>query len=243
MALRILHTNDLHGKLVKARMPGLLSLRSEADVYFDSGDCVKSGNLAVPLRPEPVWGLLQEARCDASVIGNRETHVLEAVFAAKLAGAAHPVLCANLVRKDGSMPLPGHAIVERAGLRVGVVGVSVPMVTERMASRAASAFLWTPPLAALQGEIEGLRPKVDVLFVLSHLGYRADVGLATSLEGVDVIFGGHSHTVLAEPELHGKTAVCQGGSHARYIGRYQWEDGRLAGGLVEWPSKMITGTS
>src|SRR5579862_1893475 len=139
-SVSILHTNDLHGSLDDAREAALAKLRREADFYFDTGDAVKSGNLGLPLRPEPVWPRFSRLQLSAMVIGNRETHLLEAGFKAKLAGASQPILCANLRLKSGKRPLPGHVSFEVNGLRVGVFGVSVAMVTERMAARAASAY-------------------------------------------------------------------------------------------------------
>jgi len=225
LALTILHTNDLHGKLSDAKLPTRLEARQGADLYFDSGDAVKSGNLAFPVGPEEVWPRLAAARCDAGVIGNRETHLLERAFLAKTSGAAHPLLCANLRRKDGTRPLPASVVLEAGGLRVAVVGVSVPMVTEGMAAKAASAFLWDAPIPSAQSEVEALRPTVDLLVVLSHIGHTQDLALAHSVEGIDLVLGGHSHTVLNEPVKVGDTWVCQGGSHARFIGRYTWSPG------------------
>jgi 2',3'-cyclic-nucleotide 2'-phosphodiesterase (5'-nucleotidase family) len=45
-----------------------------------------------------------------------------------------------------------------------------------------------------------------------------------------VIFGGHSHTVLEQPLRICDTWIVQGGSHARFVGRYIWVKGF---GLVE----------
>jgi len=231
MSLRILHTNDLHGVLPPDRFERLKSLREKADLYFDTGDAIKTGNLGVPVRPEPVWGQLDELRCDAGVLGNRESHVWSGPFEAKLAGSRHPLLAGNLKRKDGTSPLPGTLVLERGGLRIGLVGVMVPMVTARMKTQAASVYLWDPPLQAAVSLGSSLRASVDILFALTHIGHREDLKLAET--GVfDVIFGGHSHTVLSSPQLVGKTWVCQGGSHCRFAGLYEWEDGALSGGLV-----------
>jgi len=232
--IRILHTNDMHGSLDERRFEKLLALRKSVDVYFDSGDVIKTGNLGLPMRPEAAWPMLDELSCSASVLGNRETHVLEAAFNAKLAGAKHPILCANLRRKDGTRPLPSSLVVEFEGIRMGVFGVMVPMVTERMASRVASAFLWDPPIAVADSLIEELRPRVDLLICLSHIGHRQDLELAAKCPSLDIVFGGHSHTVLPHPEKVGNTYVCQGGSHNRFAGVYEWSSAAgLTGGLVE----------
>ncbi|MGE0001233.1 MAG: metallophosphoesterase [Fimbriimonadaceae bacterium] len=237
MRVAVLHTNDLHGKLDFSRASSLAALRNEADLYFDSGDCVKSGNLGVPLAPEPVWGLLASCQCDASVIGNRETHVLAKAFQAKIAGARHPVLCANLRGKDGSRPLAATLRLEARGLKVGVLGVSVAMVTERMAAAAASAYLWDDPVRTAVEEARALRPECDLVVALTHIGHRADLELAEASEEIDVVLGGHSHTVLERPVQVGGTWVCQGGSHGRFVGRYEWDAASrtLSGGLVPWP--------
>ncbi|MGV3615650.1 MAG: metallophosphoesterase [Fimbriimonas sp.] len=237
MTVQILHTNDMHGTLTPERAQALATLRGGVDLYFDSGDAIKAGNLGVPLRPEPVWGLLAELECTASVLGNRETHLVEAAFRAKLAGKRHPVLCGNLRERDGTYPLPRTHEVTVKGVRVGVLSVMVPMVTERMRTQAASRYLWDPPLAVAATLAAELRPRVDLLVALTHIGHRQDRELAERVPGIDVILGGHSHTVLQEPERVGTTAICQGGSHCRFVGRYEWSpEGGLTGGLMAFPS-------
>lgn len=233
--LTLLHTNDFHGTLDEARASFIKKLKSASGaLYFDSGDCIKAGNLAIPLKPEPAWGLLHEAGCDASTLGNRETHVLEKGFLAKIAGAEHPIVCANLrFKASGLMPLLPSFHLEKNGVKVGIVGVMVPMVTERMASRHASAYIWDAPIPAAMQVAEVLRPEVDCLIALTHIGHRQDLDLASSCPLFDVILGGHSHTVLEHPVRVGDTFVCQGGSHGRFIGKYRWPGrGSLEGELI-----------
>jgi 2',3'-cyclic-nucleotide 2'-phosphodiesterase (5'-nucleotidase family) len=233
VGIRILHTNDMHGTLTQQRFVLLNRLRAAADLYFDSGDAIKTGNLGIPLKPETVWPLLDHLNCTASLLGNRETHVLESAFKAKLAGANHPVLCGNLRKKDGSRPLPRSLVTEVGGIKVGVIGVMVPMVTERMATKAASAYLWDPPVATACELAEEIRPEVDLLICLTHIGHRQDLDLAAKCPMLDLILGGHSHTVLDAPVMVGQVAVCQGGSHNRFAGLYEWNpDTGVTGGLV-----------
>ena len=232
MSITILHTNDTHGTLSGTQAVALKALRAEADLYFDTGDAIKTGNLGIPFREEPVWALLDELRCHASVLGNRETHVLESAFKAKISGATHPILVANLRKKDGSRPLPASRVYECHGLQVGVFGVMVPMVTERMKTKAASAYLWDPPLEVAAEMVRQLRPKVDLLIALTHIGHREDLHLAQQVPGIDIILGGHSHTVLQVPEKVQGAWICQGGSHSKFAGVYRWENGALTGGLV-----------
>lgn len=226
----------MHGTLSGQRVEWLRSLRKDSDLYFDSGDAIKTGNLGIPLRAEAVWPLLSELDCTASLLGNRETHVLESAFLAKLAGGKHPILCGNIRRKDGSRPLPRNLLVECKGVRVGVVAVMVPMVTERMATKAASAFLWDPPIPTALELVDELRPKADLIICMTHIGHRQDLELAEKCQAIDVILGGHSHTVLETPQQVGRVMICQGGSHGRFAGVYEWDaDAGLTGGLIAFP--------
>lgn len=216
----------MHGTLDSKRRDWLRGLRSKVDLYFDSGDAVKAGNLGMPMRPEPVWGFLGELDCTASVLGNREAHILEAGFRAKTAGAGHPLLCANMRRRDGDLVLPGSLELTVHGVRVGVVAVMVPMVTERMRTQSASAFLWDPPIAAAVERASELRARVDLLVGLTHIGHRQDLELAHASPHFDLILGGHSHTVLSVPVRVGQTLIGQGGSHCRFAGLYDWDSER-----------------
>jgi len=220
--LVLLHTNDLHGKLTAAAADRLLSLKPENGLYLDSGDCVKAGNLAVPLRDDPAWALLRRAGCDVGVLGNRETQVVAPAFKGKIAGAGHPLLCGNLRTKSGERPLPGTLVLEAGGFRVGVVGVMVPMVTERMATKAASAYLWDPPIPTAAALATELRSQVDCLIALTHIGYAEDLKLAEACPSFDLVLGGHSHLALSSPARVGRVWVMQGGSHGRLVGRYEW---------------------
>ncbi len=233
-AISILHTNDFHGHLTGARVAELAAARESVDLYFDCGDAIKTGNLGIPLAPEEAWTRLAECRCDASVLGNRETHVLESAFRRKLEGATHPILVANLRMRSGALFLPGSQIFERHGVLVGVFGVMVPMVTERMVTARASQLLWDPPIESAARVVAELRPNVDLLIALTHMGISQDRKLAEAVSGIDVILGGHSHTVLETPERVGETWIAQGGSHGRYFGRYEWTPAALTGALVQF---------
>jgi 5'-nucleotidase len=234
--ITILQTNDFHGTLSPDKARELARLRSACDLYFDCGDSIKTGNLGVPMKQEPIWAELDALRCTASVLGNRETHLIEAAFKAKIAGARHPVLCANLRRRSGGpTPLPAHIEIEAAGLRIGVVAVMVPMVTDRMVSKAASAYLWDPPIPTAIAWAEKLRPRVDLLIALTHIGHRQDQELARQAPQYDLILGGHSHTLLDPPERIGTTWICQTGSHGRRAGVYRWDGGLVESSLVPLP--------
>ena len=226
--MTILHTNDFHGGLTPERFEDLKRLRPGADLYFDCGDAVTYGNVAVPLAPDPVWPRLAQLGCDASVPGNREFHVLVPVFMSKMSGLAHEIVCANLFDKAGTRVYAASRVLERGGKRIGIVGGMVPMVTERMVARHVSAYLMTPPIPAIVAEARRLRADVDVLVALTHIGLRRDRELAGVCPELDLILGGHSHDLLL-PERVGEVWLAQSGSHGRFAGLYTWDGETLSG--------------
>jgi 5'-nucleotidase / UDP-sugar diphosphatase len=89
--------------------------------------------------------------------------------------------------------------------------------------------------AALDRWVRLLRPKVDLVVVVSHLGLEEDENLSSSevddpnaalpLEGVDLVLGGHLHIVTNPPKLvrndeqgH-NTVVVHSGAFAKFVGR------------------------
>jgi 5'-nucleotidase len=232
MKISFLHTNDFHGNLTAAKTDQLAVLRADADLYFDSGDCIKTGNLGIPIGTEPCWERFETLGLNASVLGNRETHPLRNVFEAKIAGAKHPILVANMTRTSGAKVFERSIIIEQAGIKVGVFGVMVPMATEAMLTKEAWSYRWTSPVTVACEVAEELAPNVDLVVALTHIGHREDVRLAGATSHINVILGGHSHTIIEAPEKHGNTWVCQGGSHGRFAGVYQWDGESLSGKLV-----------
>lgn len=230
-SIDILYTNDLHGKLTPDRMPALLEQRAECDLYFDTGDCIKAGNLGVPLAPEEAWELLSKAEITASVPGNRETHILPGAVKAKFRGHKHPIICCNWRDKEGELLWEPYRVFEANGMKVGVVGGMVAMVTERMASKAASSYVWDNPIGCISVVAKQLKPQVDLLIALTHIGLPQDRKLAEACPELDLILGGHSHNVIDQPDVANGVPILQTGSHGRFMGRVQWTKGE---GLTRW---------
>ncbi|MCX7993166.1 MAG: hypothetical protein N2651_05810 [Fimbriimonadales bacterium] len=203
MRIALLHTNDAHNRWSEAFTARLHELKVQHNaLMLDSGDCIRSGNIGIPLRPEPAWEWMRQAGYDAITIGNREFHITAGGFLAKTRGAPCPLLCANVRPKQPDTPLPVQPAwrTEHQGVHVAVLGLTVPMVTPRMKTAALSAYLFDPPIETAQQWVPRLRPEADLLIALTHLGVQNDRLLAQACPEIDVILGGHSHTPISPPE-------------------------------------------
>lgn len=143
---------------------------------------------------------------DAFALGNHEFDHGDAGLAQFLdfltGGACQTaVLSANVAPHDAS-PLLGRlqpsAVFERAGRRVGVIGLVIAEKT-RISSSPDPDTRFLDETETAQGEIDRLRADgVEQIILLTHLQYANDLALARALTGVDVIVGGDSHTLLGD---------------------------------------------
>ena len=221
----IAHTGDLHANLRPSparwspdRKPvgGALGLSAHLEILraewgdrvllLDAGD-LRSGTPFDEYEIDGVAGgvlleWLDVADYDAWAIGNHEfdrgTEDASAFFAA----SDVTVLSVNLDAPDGS---PGFAnvadshVFEIAGSRVGVIGVTTDGLFQ-LTSTSFGDLVIVEPEDAVRAEAARLRPDVDVLVALTHLGIEEDRELAKAVPELDLILGGHSHTRMRQPE-------------------------------------------
>jgi len=134
----------------------------------------------------------------AMAVGNHEFDHGPAALA-RFASLAHfPLLAANLdlsAAKDLAPLVKPYAVLDVGGERIGVVGALPPDLLS--ISLPGPTIELNDLVTSVQSAIDAVtRQGIDKVILLSHIGYQLDLGLAGKLEGVDVIVGGHSHTLL-----------------------------------------------
>jgi len=228
----ILHTNDFHNHLspeqaayIKKRKIGL----GESVLLLDSGDAISAGNVGVRIGGEPILDVMNDIGYDAMTMGNREFHVADGILRHKIGNANFPILCSNIrYQKESTTELPLKPYVRLTlanGLRVTVIGVTVPMVTSKMSARVLSSYLFDDPVTTIATLIPDLRGASDLLIALTHIGLKEDQRLAAACPDLDLIIGGHSHVVLTEAQVVGSVPIVQAGWFGHYLGRVNLEVG------------------
>ncbi|HEY3266641.1 MAG TPA: metallophosphoesterase [Armatimonadota bacterium] len=227
--LTIIHTGDFHNKLGDQEAARLSALRdaNAPALLLDAGDAVGAGNLGFRPAGEPILSRMSDAGYSAMAMGNREAHLWRNVLEMKIKSARFPILSANVSAPHPIRGVQPSLELERNGLRIAVAGLTVPMITKSMWSRHLCDLLFENPRDAARALSADLRPRADMLILLSHLGQKADREIAAD-GGFDLILGGHSHVLTEAPERVGSTWICHTGSHARFAG--VWNVERRASG-------------
>jgi 2',3'-cyclic-nucleotide 2'-phosphodiesterase (5'-nucleotidase family) len=263
--IHVLHTNDLHGQVYPRKGKGgfdalfayVGDIRAEHPhvLLLDSGDIwagTPEGNLTRGKLPADLMNAL---KYDAAALGNHEfdNGIDELVDFAK--ALQFPLLAANVLPRTGELGNKGSAaitplaIIEKGGVKIGLVGLITPSTPEITHKEAGAAFEFGDPLVGLNDAIGSLKAEgADFVIVLSHLGVEDEKKLAAMAPPeVVAILGGHSHTPLDPPYRDDETGiiVMQSGSKTAGIDHLVIQvtkdgvkvtDGQLVAlGTSEWP--------
>jgi len=190
-------------------------LSSEADhvLKLHAGDAITGTLFYTLFEGEADAAMMNEICFDAFALGNHEFDDGDAglkTFLDFLAegDCATPVLAAN-VTPGMSSPLNGAGLIEPYvikeidGQQVGIIGIDIAQKTKNSSNPDEGTEFADETTTAQMviDELEGMG--VDKIIVLTHQGYDNDVEMAGNLDGVDVIVGGDSHTLLGGENVSG----------------------------------------
>ena len=145
----------------------------------------------------------------------------------------HPLLASNCyVKATGELAYPAFTVIERGGVRVGVVGIAATILDKTMPPKFSEGLRFTLGNEELPGHIRTLRERerVDLVVVLSHLGFPQDVKLAAEVAGIDILMSGHTHNRMERPLTVNGATIIQSGCHGSFVGRVdvEMDGGRIA---------------
>lgn len=226
--ITILHTSDIHGKLYEARAKkiGELKSSSENPLLLDSGDAIASGNLGFRPGGEPVLRLMSKIGYDAMTLGNRETHLFKSIQKLKIRNANFPILCANLVSHIEFPLIKPYIVKEIAGVRIQIIGLTVPMFTKDMWCIKFTPFEFKDPIECAWRAVDEV--DCDYRIALTHIGFENDRRLAQAVPKINMILGGHSHTPTKNPELINNISIFHSPPYAESVLCIQLKTGSLS---------------
>lgn len=235
LQLRILHTNDSHGAYhfvpgVSGSYESLWEHLSQnrktaaRSIYLDAGDQQTGSAFASKNYAGAVGGAViatfNRMGLDATTLGNHEYDHSPTNLKRLTHLANYPFLSSNIVNKSDGKPRfkPWH-IIELDSLKVGVLALTLMDLGEKVKAQNVADIELLPYKQALELYLDELEKATDLVVLLTHNGFEADSLLATQLdERVDIIIGGHSHTVLEHATQVNGIWIAQAGSHLRHLG-------------------------
>jgi 5'-nucleotidase len=251
--LTILHTNDTHSQVEPtdvstlktsdmggyARRMGLIKqIRSEASnvLLVDAGDFFQGTAYFNFYNGRIEVDALNRMQYDAVTLGNHEFDNGVDTLAVILKKAKFPVISSNY--NVSNTPIANYVkpylLLEKFGLKIGIMALNVQPKSLIIESNY-RGLIYNDPILEANKMASFLKrtKKCDLIICLSHLGSDAkakevnDFQVARETRYIDVIIGGHSHTMLdnaKETNLDGKAVViAQVAKSGWYLGKIELE--------------------
>ncbi len=258
----ILHSNDMHGDFLaeaagaEGKLIGGLALLSgyinqvrkekENVLYVISGDMVQGSLIDSEFKGISTIEIMNYLAPDVVTLGNHEVdyglpHLL---FLEKMAN--FPIVNANMyIKKYNKRLMRPYLIINMAGFDIMFIGIITEAVLQSLKmDRLIGTFISLEEASAEVGKICNAYKDedIDLTILLTHVGFESDRKLAAMLDpewGVDMIIGGHSHTLLDQPALVSDILIAQAGVGTDQIGRFDIVVDDDTNSIVEWKWQLL----
>lgn len=262
-SLTILHINDWHSRIESdnkyqstcsaddetegkcfggaARLVTAIAERREAlkddnVLLLNGGDNFQGSLFYTTYKGTVEAEFLNQMKFDAMTVGNHEFDDGEEALAPFLDVIEFPVLSANVAASASSKVgdrIKPSMVIEVGGEKIGIVG-AVTNDTPEIAAPGPNILI-ADDITTITAEVEKLKAEgINKIIALTHVGYPRDKELIAKIPGVDVVVGGHSHSLLSNtddkaegpyptmidnPEGY-KVPVTQAASYSKYLGEF-----------------------
>ncbi|WP_375261275.1 bifunctional metallophosphatase/5'-nucleotidase [Palleronia sp.] len=253
-SLTILHTNDFHDRFepisaydstcsledneagecfggIARMVTAVNEARESADndvLLLDAGDQFQGSLFFTEYAGDLAAEFMNQLGYDAMAVGNHEFDNDPEGLAPFAAKVDFPILSGNIdVSRNNQLAgeVDASAVLEPGDQRIGVVSVLAEDTTET--SSPGETVVFSSTVDAAQAEIDRLTGEgVNKIILLTHVGLPEDKRLAEELTGVDLIIGGHSHSLLGDmegaegpyPTVVNEVPIFTASAYGKYLG-------------------------
>lgn len=265
-SLTIMHTNDVHahhdpngngdgGAAIQAAVVRQIRAEAANSLLLDGGDRFTGTLYHVQYRGQDSAQIMNLVGYDGMTLGNHEFDDGDETLAAFVDAVNFPVVTANVDFSESPVlagKIDPWTIIEVGGQQIGVIGLVTPDAPV-ISSPGAELVFNNDLVAVVQVAVDELTAQgVNKIILVTHIGLNLDMEVAAGVSGVDIIVGGHSHTLLgnayvasvAEYPVVMESAsgepiiIVQAGEYDTYLGRLDVEFD-AAGLLTGWDGDTI----
>ena len=228
-SLFILHTNNTNGALENCYCPdhplGSIEKRSlyiqdfinanPRTVVLDAGDFFTMSQKL--LKDSLICEAYATIPYDGILLGDQELTRDEKFLNTVLPKLESSIILSNLESPNLSF-VRKYKVIKRGGLSVGIIGVLGGNAMKYYPKDIRDSIILTDPVSTVNEIVKRIRPRTDLIILLSHQGFEQDQVLAKSIKGVNIILGAHSQTVPKEPTIVNDILISQAGREGYYVG-------------------------
>lgn len=214
-----------------AYMAGMLNdLRKQNPNNFtiDTGDMFQGSELAVETTGSAFVPILNAMDYDLYLPGNWEVVYGKKNMQQLMGALTAPKICTNMYHDlgagaKGELIFQPYHIWNVAGVKIGFIGYTDPLVPQRQSPMYSEGIVYTEPQVNLAHYVDVLRNQEQCAYVIliSHLGLSQQIALANDpvCKGVDYILGGDTHERVRKPIECKYAKVVEPGAFGSFIGQ------------------------
>ncbi|MBO9444494.1 bifunctional metallophosphatase/5'-nucleotidase [Ruegeria sp. R14_0] len=254
--LTILHTNDIHSRIESinkydstcdaegeaegkcfggvARLKTIVDARRDAlsdgnVLLLDAGDPFQGSLFYTTYKGAAEAEFMEAIGYDAMAVGNHEFDDGPEGLAAFVDAVSFPVISGNLDLSSSAElkdRVLNHVVLEVGGEKIGIISALATDTVDT--SSPGKDVLFQDEIESLTADVEALKAEgVDIVIALTHVGLAKDLEIAERVPGLDLVIGGHSHTLLSNtqegaagsyPMMVGDVPVVQAYAYSKYLG-------------------------
>jgi len=225
------------GRLVTAIAQERKKLDGQNVLLLNAGDSFQGSLFYITYKGAAEEEFLNQIKPDAVTLGNHEFDDGESALVPYLDKAKFPIVSANVVPNDKSGAagkIKPSIVLEVGGQKIGIVG-AVTNDTPELASPGPNIAI-ADDVKSITAEVEKLKAQgVNKIIAVTHIGYNRERDVIAKIPGIDIVVGGHSHTLLSntDPKAAGpyptmvdnpdgyKVPVVQAASYSKYLGEFK----------------------
>ena len=253
-SLTVLHTNDFHDRFepiskydstcsaednaegkcfggIARMVTAIEEARAAAPgdvLLLDAGDQFQGSLFFTQYGGDLAAEFMTKLGYDAMAVGNHEFDKGPEGLSAFLDKVEFPVLSANIDVSQNNLladRIAKSVVLEPGGEQIGVISVLAEDTAET--SSPGKTVIFSSIVDAAQAEVDALSEAgVNKIILLTHVGLPADRRLADEVTGVDLIIGGHSHTLLGDmdgaadsyPAMQNDVPIVTAYAYGKYLG-------------------------
>ncbi|MEO0692653.1 MAG: 5'-nucleotidase C-terminal domain-containing protein, partial [Pseudomonadota bacterium] len=204
------------------------SLDNQNVVVLDAGDPFQGSLFYTTYKGAAEAEFMEAIGYDAMAVGNHEFDDGPPKLAEFIDAVSFPVISGNLDLSASELlkdRVENHVVLEVGGKKIGVISALATDTVET--SSPGPNVVFQDEIEALAADVATLEGEgVDIIIALNHVGLNKDLAIAEAVPGIDVVIGGHSHTLMtngddetpAYPTMVGDTPVAQAYAYTKYLG-------------------------
>ncbi|MCJ8333822.1 MAG: 5'-nucleotidase/apyrase family protein, partial [Epibacterium sp.] len=251
-----LHTNDIHSRIESINkydstcnaeseaegkcFGGVARIKSAVDakraelagqnvLVLDAGDPFQGSLFYTTYKGAAEAEFMEAIGYDAMAVGNHEFDDGPEGLAKFIDAVSFPVISGNLdLSSEASIKdkVGNHVVLEVGGEKIGIISALATDTVDT--SSPGDNVVFQDEIESLKADVAALEAEgVNKIIALTHVGLPKDLDIAAAVPGIDVVVGGHSHSLLSNtsdraqgpyPTMVGDTAVVTAYAYSKYLG-------------------------